>query len=102
MTLGIRGGAGRLSTASIYEQLFQTRHRRAGRPLGDTKPLFAGTDADPLIQMVAKRRAYAVVHEEQRDRLKQVFDTELRVLKRRGVTTVAADAGVKLKAREGS
>lgn len=88
----------KLSAASPYEQTFKTRHRRVGRPVGDNEPLFAGVDADPVIALIAKRRAYAVVHEEQRDRLKEVFDKELRVLKRRGLEVVAQDAGVKLKA----
>lgn len=86
-----------LSRESVYEQTFGTRHRRAGRPVGDTEPLFGGVEADPVIVAVAKRRAYAVVHEEQRDRLRDVFDRELKVLKRRGVEVVAKDAGVALK-----
>lgn len=95
-----------LSKASPYEQAFGTRHRKVGRPQGDTEPLFgtrlAGREVDPTIALIAKRRAYAVVQEEQRERLAEVFDAELRVLARRGVETVARDAGVKLKAREGS
>ena len=91
-----------LSKASPYEQTFGTRHRRVGRPVGDVEPLFAGADADPVIALIAKRRAYAVVHEEQRERLAEVFAKELRVLKRRGLEVVAADAGVKLKADDGS
>lgn len=90
-------GRENLSTASPYEQTFKTRHRRAGRPLGDVDPLFAGSDADPVIALVAKRRAYAVVHQEQRARLQEVWESELKVLKRRGLSVVAADAGVKLK-----
>lgn len=50
----------------------------------------------PVIVSVAKRRAYAVVHEEQRERMAEVFRAELKVLRRRGETQVAADAGVKL------
>jgi hypothetical protein len=86
-----------LSKASIYEQLFGVRHRRAGRPAGD-EPVFVAPDVDPVIAMVAKRRAYAVVHEENKDRLATVFAQELKVLKRRGVAEVAQDAGVKLAA----
>jgi hypothetical protein len=85
-----------LSSASIYEQLFGVRHRRAGRPSGDTEPVFVAPDVDPLIALVAKRRAYAVIHEENKDRLAAVFNKELAVLKRRGVAEVARDAGVKL------
>lgn len=92
--------AEKLSTASPYEQKFKTRHRRAGRPIGDVEPLFAGVDADPVIAMIAKRRAYAVVHEENRDRLYEVFHQELKVLRRRGLAQVAADSGVKLKENE--
>lgn len=93
-----------LSKASPYEQAFGTRHRKVGRPSGDTEPLFGtvlnGRDVDPVIALVAKRRAYAVVNEEQRDRLAEVFSAELRVLARRGVEVVAADAGVKLAVNE--
>lgn len=95
------GNGGRLSVASPYEQTFQTRHRGVGRPSGDTEPLFGsvlnGREVDPLIVLIAKRRAYAVVHEEQRERLAEVFDKEMAVLRRRGIETVAADAGVALK-----
>ena len=91
-----------LSKASPYEQTFGTRHRRVGRPTGDVEPLFAGADADPVIALIAKRRAYAVVHEEQRERMQEIFAAELRVLKRRGLAVVAADAGVKLSAEAGS
>lgn len=93
--------AEKLSKASVYEQTFGTRHRRVGRPSGDTEPLFGsvlnGRDVDPVLVMIAKRRAYAVVHEEQRERLQEVFAAELKVLNRRGLATVAEDAGVKLK-----
>ncbi|UAJ16092.1 hypothetical protein SEA_TINYMINY_1 [Microbacterium phage TinyMiny] len=85
----------RLSVASPYEQTFKTRHRRVGRP-ADAEPLFVAPDVDPLIALIAKRRAYAVVHEEQRARMAEVFDRELAVLRRRGIEQVAADAGVKL------
>lgn len=88
-----------LSKASPYEETFNTRHRKVGRPVGDNDPLFAGADADPVIALIAKRRAYAVVHEEQRARLAEVFAKELRVLKRRGLAVVAGDAGVKLRAQ---
>jgi hypothetical protein len=90
----------RLSSASPYEQTFKTRHRRAGRPVGDVDPVFAGYDAEPVIALIAKRRAYAVVHEEQRARLSEVFERELKVLNRRGLEVVAADAGVKLRPAE--
>lgn len=93
--------AGSLSTASPYEQLFGTRHRQVGRPTG-TEPLFSAPEVDPVIALIAKRRAYAVVHEEQRDRMSEVFAAELKVLKRRGLSVVAADAGVALKLTEGA
>lgn len=100
ITIKVNGGAGRLSTASPYEQTFKTRYRRVGRPADDREPLFARPDADPVLALIAKRRAYAVVHEEQRARLAEVFDRELRVLNRRGVEVAAQDAGVKLAVRE--
>ena len=94
-----RGGS--LSAASPYEQAFKTRQRRVGRPQGDVEPLFGtllnGRAVHPVIALVAKRRAYAVIAEEQRRRLAEVFDRELKVLSRRGVEVVAKDAGVKLK-----
>lgn len=95
---------GTLSTASPYEQLFKTRHRRVGRPSGDSlaespyNPAAVG-DVDPLIVAVAKRRAQTVVLEEQRSRLASVFAAELGVLRRRGVQTVARDVGVDLGKR---
>lgn len=96
-------GVKSLSKASPYEMTFNTRHRSVGRPAGDVEPLFSvGGMVDPVIAMIAKRRAYAVVHQEQRDRLAEVFDAELKVLKRRGLETVAEDAGVKLKGAEES
>ena len=95
--------AERLSPDSPYESRFGTRKRSVGRPLGDTEPLFAvGDSVDPVVALVAKRRAYAVVHEEQRDRLKSLFNAEVKVLRRRGASRVAADAGVALKAIESS
>lgn len=93
--------AEKLSTASPYEQTFGTRHRRVGRPLGDTEPLFAVDDSvDPLLATVAKRRAQTVVLEECRSRLADVFAAELKVLRRRGVQEVARDVGVDLSKRE--
>lgn len=73
---------------------------RAARADGDDV-LFGSRDDHPLLVRVAERRAYAVVHEEQRERLRTVFDAELRVLRRRGVKAVAADAGVALKEDDG-
>jgi hypothetical protein len=92
----------RLSNASIYEQMFKTRHRRAGRPIRDEDDgvLFPSTDAHPVLVRVAERRAFAVVHEENRDRLREVFRVELKVLSRRGIDEVAADAGISLKNAE--
>jgi len=89
-----------LARDSIYEQMFGTRHRGAGRPTGDTEPLFASagvdlTTVDVVLVNVAKRRAYAVVHEEQRERLADVFMRELKVLQRRGVVQVMLDAGIR-------
>jgi len=91
-----------LARDSIYEQKFGTRHRGAGRPTGDVEPLFASAginlaEVDPVLVNVAKRRAYAVVHEEGRERLAEVFKKELKVLKRRGVQRVAQDSGKRLK-----
>ena len=89
----------RLSTASIYEQTFRTRHRGAGRPARDSAGediLFSADGVHPVLVKVAQRRAFAVVHEEQRERLREVFGVELKVLKRRGVEEVARDAHIKL------
>ena len=87
-------GRVRLSAASPYEQLFKTRHRGRGRPDGSVEPVFVAEGVDPVLIAVARRRAYAVVHEEQRDRMREVFRAELRVLKGRGVEVVARDAGI--------
>ena len=88
-----------MSKASPYEKLFGTRRRSVGRPSGDTEPLFSslGREPDPVLATVAKRRAYAVVHEEQRERLQDVYLKELAVLGRRSLEEVAADAGIKLQ-----
>lgn len=99
MTNGIRGGE-KLSTASPYEQTFGTRHRKVGRPVGDNEPIFVAPDVDPLIALIAKRRAFAVLHEKHREELQALFLAEKAVLKRRGTEVVARDAGVKLKAPE--
>lgn len=86
-----------LSEHSPYEKLFGVRHRGRGRPDGTVEPVFAVDEGtDPLIASVAKRRAYAVVHEEQRERMAELFQAELKVLKRRGVERVASDVGLKL------
>jgi hypothetical protein len=88
-----------LSKASPYEVLFRTRHRGPGRPAEDdgldTEPMFA-YEGHPVFQRVAQRRAYAVVHEENKDRLREVFRKELKVLERRGLETVAADSRIRL------
>lgn len=89
----------RLSNASVYEQMFKTRHRRAGRPVrddGSVDVLFPSDGEEPLLVRVAERRAFAVVHEENRERLRAVFGVELKVLKRRGVAEVARDAGISI------
>lgn len=93
----VRSGS-TLSKASPYEQKFGTRHRRVGRPSGDTEPLFKvdSSAVHPLLAAVAKRRAHAVVLEEQKERLADLFARELKVLRRRGVSQVAADCGVAL------
>ena len=76
-----------LSKSSIYEQMFGTTRRSVGRPLGDTEPLFASAEDlrsyEPEVVSAAKRRAYAVVHEENRARIREVFLKELKVLARR-------------------
>lgn len=104
----------RLSSASTYEQMFRTRHRTAGRPRReDGEPLFGdlaagaagsatGGAGAAVLRRIAERRAYAVVHEEQRARLREVFEAELKVLKRRGVEEVARDAGIRLELAEES
>ncbi len=95
-----------LSTASPYERLFGTRHRRVGRPSGGElmsspyrDPAGVG-GTDPLLLAVAKRRAQNVVLEECRSRLAEVFAAELKVLKRRGAAEVARDVGVDLAKRD--
>jgi hypothetical protein len=93
-----------LSKASPYEQKFRTRHRGPGRPSEDDagvdpEPVFMA-DEDPVIKKVAQTRAYAVVHEENKDRLREVFQAEIKVLRRRGREVVAADARIRLKEAE--
>ena len=90
--------ATQLSKASPYEQKFGTRHRSVGRPSGDVEPVFPGNDREPLLVDVARRRAYALVHEENKATLNAYFEKELKVLERRGVEVVAADTGRKVRA----
>lgn len=90
---GNRNGRVSLSTASPYEQMFKTRHRGRGRPDGDVQPIFVAEGVDPVLVSVAKRRAYAVVHQEQRERMREIFEAELKVLRRRGTDVVLADTG---------
>jgi hypothetical protein len=93
-----------LSKASEYEQTFGTRHRGPGRPrvMEDGEVLFPSGDVHPVLVRVAQRRAYAVVHEENRERLHELYLSELAVLKRRGLTVVAEDSGVVLEEDDSS
>jgi len=72
------------SSGSLYEKMFGVVRRGPGRPLGDTEPLFASVadleSFDASVVSLAKRRAYAVVHEENRKRLREVFLLELKAL----------------------
>lgn len=88
-----------LSPASIYERTFKTRQRSVGRP-ADAEPVFAPVDVDPVIRTIAQRRAYAVVHEENKGRLAEVFIAEVGVLRRRGAEQAAKDAGIDLSKRD--
>ena len=86
-----------LSAQSEYEQMFNTRHRGPGRPSdGDGEVLFPAGEEHPVLVKIAQRRAFAVVHQEQRDRLSGLYNAELRVLRRRGVEQVAQDSGIDL------
>lgn len=77
--------------------MFKTRHRRPGRPADSGgEPLFPSGNAHPLVVRIAERRAFAVVHAEQRERLSEVFHNELKVLSRRELSEIAEDAGIKL------
>lgn len=58
--------------------------------------LFPSKDRNPLLARIAQRRAYAVVHEENRARLTEVFLKELKVLERRPIEEVASDVGINL------
>lgn len=94
---GGRGRGGSLSKASAFEQKFGVRHRGVGRPAGMSRDdvLFPRTGGDPeAMCRIAIRRAYAVVHEENRDRLTALYRAELAVLRRRGLEQVLSDAGV--------
>lgn len=84
-----------LSKVSKYEQTFKTRHRPSGRPtdIEDTEPLFPAANVHPVLADVARRRAYALVHHENRGALRRYYQDELKVLERRGVDQVAADSG---------
>ncbi len=84
-----------LSNKSPYEQTFGTRYRGSGRPSGERVfPSVDESGLDPAVHQVAKRRAFAVVHEENKDRLVEVFSAEAAVLRRRGTEQVLSDTGV--------
>lgn len=90
-----------LARDSEYEQKFHTRHRRSGRPGGGEDVIFPGDGVHPVIQRIAARRATAVVLDENKDRLSALYARERRVLERRGLKQVAADAGIKINISEG-
>ena len=85
-----------LSPKSPFESIFKTRYRGPGRPA--ESETFSPVDVHPVIKQQAQRRAYAVLHEESKARLDEVFLEEVAVLRRRGVEVVAADCGVSLGA----
>jgi hypothetical protein len=89
-----------LSKASPYEQLFKTRYRGSGRPTADDldlEPVFPVGNNHPAIAGIAKRRALAVVHEQEKDRLRELFHAELKVLNRRDEAEVLADARIRVQ-----
>lgn len=83
-----------LSPKSPFEQTFKTRYRGPGRP--SSSDTFEPVDAHPLLKKQAQRRAFAVVHENSKDDLNEIFLAELAVLKRRGVEQVAKDCNIVL------
>lgn len=89
-----------LAKDSEYEQKFGVRHRRSGRPSGGEDVIFPAEGVHPVIQRIAARRATAVVLEENKDRLAALYARERRVLERRGLKQVAADAGIKITITE--
>lgn len=93
-----KAGVATLSADSLYEQRFGTRYRGRGRPAGSGagSDVFAGTDAHPLLVRAARQRTLAVVFDEQRKRMGEVFRAELAVLRKRGLKVVARDEGVEL------
>ena len=88
-----------MATTSIYETTFGTRHRPVGRPAKSEdgaagEVLFPAGNAAPLIASIARRRAYAVLHQESRERLAEIFAIELSVLNQRGEDQVRKDVGL--------
>lgn len=85
-----------LSKASPYEQMFRARHRGPGRPtdVEDQAPVFVDETANPILVKIARRRAYAVLHEEYKERMRELFKAEIKVLKRRDFFEVLEDARV--------
>jgi hypothetical protein len=90
-----------LARDSEYEQRFGTRHRRSGRPSGGDDVIFPSEGVHPVIQRLAMRRAMAVVLDESKERLAALYHSERKVLERRGLKQVAADAGIKVNVSEG-
>lgn len=75
---------GVLDPRSPYESLFKTRHRRPGRP-SEAEPIFPSGAYPPPVVDSARRRAFAVLHEEGKGRLAELFALEAVVLNERFV-----------------
>ena len=76
--------AAELDPRSPYETLFKTRHRRPGRP-DAAEPIFPSGAYPPPVVDAARRRAFAVLHEEGKARLAELFVAEAAVLNERFV-----------------
>lgn len=77
-------GGVELDSRSPYETLFKTRHRRPGRP-DAAEPIFPSGAYPPPVVDAARRRAFAVLHEEGKARLAELFVAEAVVLNERFV-----------------
>lgn len=78
---GAAGGA--VAQATAYETMMQKMGKdpdTVGRPAGSVEVSFSMKDKDRNLSVVAKRRALTVVHAEQRDRLRELFEQEYAAL----------------------
>jgi hypothetical protein len=69
-------------TPSLYEKMFRTRARGKGRPPGGDVIFPIREKEHKDLAQLARQRAFAIVLEENKDRLSELFESEYKVLER--------------------